>query len=278
MSAATGASATDPSAEAEQPDLDLSRAPLLAHLVELRRRSIHTLLFFVVAFALSYGFSESLYAFLAEPLYERLGESSGRRMIYTSLHEVFFTYLKLSAFAALFLTLPFMMMQGWRFLAPGLYEKERSDISPLVWATPLLFFLGAALAYTVVIPMAWSFFLSFETNTATSMPIELEARVSEYLGLVMKLVIAFGLAFELPVVLLVLARLGLIDAADLRSHRKHAIVLTFLVAAFLTPPDIISQLMLGTPVLLLYEISIRVIERTVRPSPTRAARRDIARS
>ena len=241
--------------------LDLSRAPLLQHLIELRQRLLICMGIFAAVFLLSYTFAEQVYAFIVHPLEAAFSNASERRMIYTGLHEAFFTYLKLSAFTALLVTMPFVLIQVWRFLAPGLYKNEQRSIKPLFVLTPILFGLGAAVAFYGVMPLAWSFFLSFETIGATSgLAVELEARVSEYLSLVTKLVFAFGLSFELPVLLVVLAKIGAVSADSLRRHRKFAVVLTFLFAALLTPPDLISQIALGTPVLLLYELSIRFIE------------------
>lgn len=240
--------------------LDLSRAPLLSHLLELRRRLLLCLLVFSVVFIGCYFIAEDIYHFLMQPLVKAFGEESGRRMIYTGLHEAFLTYLKLSFFAALFITLPIILMQIWRFIAPGLYRNEKRSLVILFGLTPLLFFLGAALAFYVVFPMAWSFFLGFESDAvAGALPVQLEARVSEYLGLVIQLILAFGLSFELPVILLLLAHTGIVTSASLIAARRYAIVGIYAVAAILTPPDLISQIALGTPVLLLYEMSIWLI-------------------
>lgn len=240
--------------------IDLSRAPLLSHLLELRRRLLQCLLVLGVLFAICYLNAEAIYHFLMQPLVDALGETSGRRMIYTGLHEAFLTYLKLSFFAAVFFTLPFLLIQLWRFITPGLYQHERRAATVLFSLTPILFLLGAALAYYLVFPMAWGFFISFESDaTAGSLPVQLEARVSEYLGLVMQLVLAFGLSFELPVVLLLMAYAGLVKSATLASGRRYAILAIYTLAALITPPDLISQIALGTPIVILYEISIWLI-------------------
>ncbi|MCG8590511.1 MAG: twin-arginine translocase subunit TatC [Proteobacteria bacterium] len=242
-------------------EIDLSQAPLLTHLIELRRRLCYVLAFFLAAFAVSYVFAESIYGLLMQPLLRAFGEDSGRRMIYTGLHEAFFTYVKLALFAALFVSIPMLLNQVWKFLAPGLYTREKRSLRPLLFATPVLFTTGAAVAFYGVFPLAWRFFLSFETpGGAGALPIELEARVGEYLTLVIKLVLAFGVSFELPVAVLLFAKLGLLTADTLRAYRKHAIVLTFLAAGVITPPDVISQIALGVPLLLLYEASIRLVE------------------
>lgn len=244
-------------------DLDLSKAPLLTHLLELRTRLLYCLGFFVVVFGVSYLFAEDLYRFLQQPLLEIFGPTSGRRMIYTGLHEAFFTYLKLSFFMATFITLPLALIQVWKFIAPGLYQREQRALSPLFVMTPVLFVMGAALAFYVVMPLAWDFFISFERLDADQgISVELEARVSEYLGLVIKLILAFGLSFELPVLLLVMAKAGLVTADSLRRHRRHAVVVTFLFAALVTPPDLISQIALGVPIVALYELSILLIRWT----------------
>lgn len=249
-------------------NLDLSKAPLLAHLIELRRRLIYCLLFFAVVFGLCYWQAEHIYSFLLQPLLTAFGEAGeNRRMIYTGLHEAFFTYLKLAFCAALFFSLPLILIQIWRFLAPGLYRHEKRAFVPLLAATPLLFFCGAAMAYYLVMPMAWKFFIGFESSQVdTGMAVQLEARVSEYLGLVIKLIMAFGVCFELPVLLLVLARIGVVTSELLAEYRRHAIVAVFLIAAFLTPPDLISQITLGVPLVLLYELSIFLIRFTAADS------------
>jgi sec-independent protein translocase protein TatC len=186
-------------------------------------------------------------------------------MIYTGLTEAFFTYLKVAFWAGAFLTFPFVAAQLWMFIAPGLYRTEKQAFLPFLVATPILFFLGGAMVYYIIFPLAWRFFLSFETPGGDGMlPIELEARVSEYLSLVMTLIFAFGLSFQLPVALTLMGRVGLITSEQLARNRKYAIVAVFAVAAILTPPDVISQIGLGVPIIILYELSIiavRIVER-----------------
>ncbi len=240
---------------------------LYDHLVELRTRLIRSFLAIIVLFFICYYFSADIYAFLVRPLANVVSQSGGdRRLIYTALQEAFFTYVKVAFFAALFIGFPYIASQIWRFIAPGLYKHEKKALLPTLIATPVLFFMGGALVYYVIFPLAWRFFLSFESPGGPgALPIELEAKVDEYLSLVMRLIFAFGLCFELPVIMTLLARVGIASSKGMKEKRKYAIVGAFVAAAILTPPDVISQIGLALPTLLLYEISIiavRFVEKS----------------
>ena len=230
----------------------------ISHLTELRSRLIHSFVFLFVFFIICYFFSEYIYGFLVDPYAQAAkGEGPERRLIFTALQETFLTYIKVSFFAAFFVTSPFILIQIWKFIAPGLYDHEKSAIMPYLVLTPILFFLGGALVYYLVMPLAIKFFLSFESSgLVTNLPIQLEAKVNEYLSLVMKLIFAFGLSFQLPVVLSLLARIGIVDSEFLKTRRKYVVVIIFAAAAILTPPDPITQIGLAIPLLILYELSI----------------------
>ena len=241
----------------------------ISHLTELRKRLINTLIFLICLFVICYLFSDYIYGFLVEPYAEAVKDDNiNRRLIFTALQETFLTYLKVSFFTAFFFTSPFILIQIWKFIAPGLYEHEKSAIMPYLIVTPILFLLGGMLVYYLIMPLAIKFFLSFESvGNITNLPIQLEAKVNEYLSLIMKLIFAFGLSFQLPVVLSLLARIGLIDSVFLKERRKFVIVIIFACAAVLTPPDPITQIGLAIPLLILYElsiISVKLIENKIK--------------
>ena len=241
----------------------------ISHLAELRKRLIHCIIFLFTIFIICYFFSEHIYGFLVEP-YSTAVQDDGikRRLIFTALQETFLTYIKVSFFAAFFITSPFILIQIWKFIAPGLYQHEKSALAPYLVITPILFLLGGMLVYYLIMPLAIKFFLSFESSgVVTNLPIQLEAKVNEYLSLIMKLIFAFGLSFQLPVVLSLLARIGMIDAKFLKERRKYVIVIIFTTAAVLTPPDPVTQIGLAIPLLILYELSIfsvNMIEKKIK--------------
>lgn len=233
------------------------------HLTELRGRILKALFFFVLVFIVLYPFSGKILEILMLPLAQAMQKAGGsHRMIFTGVAEGFVTHLKLSAFGAAVLSFPFLAFQIWRFVVPALYENERRFVRPLFIASPILFVLGAFFVFFALMPVAFRFLLSFQ-QLATSdkvLPVVLEARLSEYLSFLMTLILAFGISFQLPVVLVILGKLGVITARNLKDFRRYAIVFIFIAAAVLTPPDVISQLALAVPLIFLYESAVWCIQ------------------
>ena len=232
------------------------------HLIELRSRLLKSIIFLIITFIICYIFSDKIYNFLVDPYAQAVkGDGHNRRLIFTALHETFLTYLKLAFFAAFFFSCPLILMQIWKFVAPGLYKDEKLALLPFLIATPILFLLGGMLVYYLIMPLAIKFFLSFETSAINgSLPIQLEAKVNEYLSLIMRLILAFGISFQLPVFLTLLAKVGFINSEYLKTRRKYVVIIIFSIAAVLTPPDPITQIGLALPLLLLYEISIFTVK------------------
>lgn len=236
---------------------DDKKMPLLEHLVELRRRLLYSSVAFILAFLVCFYFAQHMFNFLAAPLADYFHDSAGRRFIYTDLTEPFFTNVKLAAFGALCVSFPIVAAQIYAFVAPGLYKNERQAFLPFLVATPFMFVVGSAFFYYVLLPFAIKFFAGFEQAAGPdNLPVQMENKVGEYIGFVMTLIFAFGLCFELPVLLTLLARVGLVTSAGLKSKRRYAVVVVVLVAAVVTPPDVFSQISLALPLIALYEISI----------------------
>ncbi|MCB1487614.1 MAG: twin-arginine translocase subunit TatC [Bauldia sp.] len=246
-------------------EVEASRAPLIEHLIELRSRLIKTVIAILVAFVVCFAFAGQIYNILVIPYEWAAGPTREIKLIYTAPQEFFITQLKVALFGAVFIAFPVIANQIYKFVAPGLYKQERQAFVPYLIATPVLFVIGAGLVFFVIMPLALTFFLSLEQQGGPGQAsIELLPKVNEYLSLIMTLILAFGLVFQLPVILTLLARVGVISSDGLKRYRRYAVVLAFIAAAVLTPPDIISQLGLAIPTLLLYEgsiIAVRMVEK-----------------
>jgi sec-independent protein translocase protein TatC len=235
-------------------EIDESQAPLLDHLLELRTRLVRCIMALGVAFAICLYFADDIFGFLVRPLTAAFPPGQGR-LIYTKLYEAFFVNVKVALFAAFFVSFPIIANQLWAFVAPGLYAREKRAFLPFLIATPLLFTSGAALAYFVVMPTAFRWFLGFE-GTRGGLKLEALPGTGDYLSLVMQIILAFGISFLLPVLLLLLNRAGIVTRRQLAGARRYVIVAITIVAALITPPDVVSQLMLAIPMLLLFEGSL----------------------
>ena len=235
-----------------------------SHFVELRSRLLKSIIFILVIFIFSYIYAEQIYNFLVEPYANAVkDDQNSKRLIFTALHETFIAYLKIAFFSAIFIGSPVLLIQIYKFIAPGLYKNEKKALLPYLIFTPILFLFGGLLVYYLIMPLAIKFFLSFESiGTNTSLPIQLEAKVNEYLSLIMRLIFAFGISFQLPILLNLLAKIGVVNSNYLKKTRRYVIVIIFTVAAILTPPDPITQIGLAIPLLLLYELSILTVKFT----------------
>jgi sec-independent protein translocase protein TatC len=243
-------------------DIDDTKAPLLDHLIELRGRLLKCVWALLLTGVVCFYFSDKLFAVLVHPLKEAFGDAGGR-LVYTKLYEAFFVQVKIAIFGAFFLSFPIIANQLWAFVAPGLYAKEKKALLPFIIMTPVLFVMGASFAYFVVMPTAFHFFLQFQGNSS-GLSVEALPSAGDYLTLVMQFILAFGISFLMPVLLMLLNRAGFVTRAQLIGLRRYMIVAAFVLAAVLTPPDVVSQLMLAIPLLLLYEITIVAIWFTDR--------------
>ena len=256
---------------------DDHKMPLMAHLIELRQRLIYSMLAFLVCLVIGYAVSGYVFDFLQYPLKVAFAGQEGRRMIYTAPTEAFFTYMKVALFTAMFISFPVVASQIWMFVAPGLYKHEKSAFLPFLVATPFMFLVGAAFLYYLILQVALKFFVGFEMPQGEgTLPIQLEAKMSEYLSLVMTLVLAFGISFELPVLLSLLGKVGIVSAQGLAEKRRYAIVGMVAFAGIVTPPDVFSQVSLAVPMYLLYKATIWIVRAMEKAKARREAAEEAA--
>ena len=244
--------------------------PLLSHLLEARKRLVYSAFAFAIAFGICFYFASDILNFLIRPLKSLPAEMAVKQMLMTSMTEGFATNIRIAMWSGLCLAFPFIITQVWLFVAPGLYRSERKAFYPFIIATPILFIMGAALVYYMILPLALKFLASFQTvGDATTIAIVLQPKISEYLSFMLRLIFAFGLSFELPVLLTLLARVGIVNSAGLVSKRRYAIVAIFAFAAVVTPPDVTSQIALAVPMMILYELSIFSVKFVEREKSNR---------